>query len=256
MSFWNIFDFDNNSSSESKKKCKKKCKKKICKYKFKKYSSHSKSSTSSKSSSHHKKKCPNLLKLVKEEIYKFKLISNTLPFTGCIAIPNIIKKYFKSIGYKNIKKIIESVPIIRDDDPILERQYAINSSFAPVSSFNYKGKYYNIRLSLFFSTGLIFYDSLLYNEYGSQYIQLLTIGKFPEVERSTETRWSSMQRTISSEISNLIEGTWQFYAFWIPLVKITEITSENTLGPVNNEVVCVRFGIQVDSGGKPIPVVV
>ena len=257
MGFWKkIFHLENDSSSISEikkksknyKKCHKKCKKSSSK------SSSSKSS-SSKSSSH-KEKCPNLLKIVKPEIYKFRLAINTLPFSGCIEIPTLIKNYFNKVGYCNIKKIVESVPILNNNDPpVLDRQYAINTNFTPISSFNYKGSIYNIRLSLFFSTGLLFYDSLLYSEYGSGYISLLTLAKFPEVERSTETKWSSMQRTITSEFADIVEGTWQFFAFWMPLVKITEITGDNTLGAVNREVVCIRFGILVDSNGKPIPVV-
>ena len=249
MPFWkNLFNIDEETSSSSEIKNKSKKHHKKCK------SSSSKSSSSK--SSCHKQKCPNLLKIVKPEIYKFKLVSNTLPFSGCIEIPDIIKTYFNKVGYCNIKKIIESVPILNTSNPpVLDRQYAINQNFTPVSTFNYKNKSYRIRLSLFFSTGLTIYDSLFYNQYGNGYIELLTLTKFPEVERSTEIRWSSMQRTISSEISNLIEGTWQFYAFWMPLVKITEINDDNTLGAVNREVICIRFGIQVDSRGVPIPFV-
>jgi hypothetical protein len=259
MGFWKkIFHLENDSSNVSDiknkskknyKKCHKKCHKKEC------HKSSSSKSSSSKSSSH-SDKCPNLIKIVKPEIYKFRLAINTLPYSGCIEIPALIKNYFNKVGYCNIKKIVESVPILNDNDPpVLDRQYAINLHFMPVSSFHYKNRIYNIRLSLFFSTGVLFYDSLLYNEYGSGFFRLLTLAKFPEVERSTETRWSSMQRTITSEFADIAEGTWQFFAFWMPLVKITEITSDNKLGAVNREVVCIRFGILVDSNGKPIPVV-
>ena len=62
-----------------------------------------------------------------------------------------------------------------------------------------------------------------------------------------------MQRTVT--LFDEITITMQFFSFWIPLVEIISINN-NTLGEKNNEVVCIRFGIEVDQNGKPVPYVV
>ncbi len=261
MPFWNILDTDEESYYEpdDNKKCKKICKKK-CK-KTSSCSSESSSSSACPSPKPCKKpKCPNLLKIVKEEIYKFKLAGNTLPFSGCTEIPKIIRCYFKKIGYCKFKSIIESKPVINPESGKYDRALAINNAYSLVNNYYFKGRIYNIRLTLFFSTGLVFYDSLLLkaDSSGPSNISLLSLANFSEVLRSTETRWSTMQRTITTEIpnANIPLNTSQFFAFWMPLCEMVGINNNstpNTLTTVNPEVVCLRLSINVDSNGEPIP---
>jgi len=219
--------------------------------------------TSSNTSKHSrdKKKCEEnkclenrkLLKLLKKEIYKYELADDTLVFSGCVEIPELIKSYFNLIGYNNLKKIIEAPPKLNNE--VLDRAYAIDQVFSEFNLFKHKHKQYKIRMSLFFSTGQLFYDSLLYtSDQNNAPIDLaLTIANFPEVLRSTQIRWSLMQRTVT--LFDEITITMQFFSFWIPLVEIISINN-NTLGEKNNEVVCIRFGIEVDQNGKPVPYVV
>ena len=97
----------------------------------------------------------------------------------------------------------------------------------------------------------LFYDSFLLTSDAKININdiLLSLANLPEVLRSTETRWSSMQRTTTFVDPAPVTLTTQYYSFWIPLVKIKSIQTSD----VNNEVVCVRFGINVDANGNPIP---
>jgi hypothetical protein len=187
---------------------------------------HSSSSDSDSNSLSCKKKCT--LKNLDCKIIKFKLSNYNILFDCNNFFPCLLKGYIKMLGNVPGLRSLSS----KSNDDLCDSS-DINNYFISLPAYFFNNKRYNIRLTIVYSDGKVYFDNLL-GVNKSHANNLDNHNTRLEIINASNTKWGSMERT-----SNSNDIRYKYYAIWIP----------ECIQSGFNEVLCFRFALKINING-------